>query len=38
MGKDTCVYCRSDIWKNYKKEELKEKGIKPVNEKYKTLI
>lgn len=38
MGKDTCVYCRSDIWKNYKKEELKEKGIKPINEKYKSLI
>lgn len=38
MGKDTCVYCRSAIWKNYKKEELKEKGIKPVEEKYKSLI
>ena len=38
MGKDTCVYCRSAIWKNYKKEELKEKGIKPVKEKYKSLI
>ena len=38
MGKDTCVYCRSSIWKNYKKEELKEKGIKPIDEKYKSLI
>ena len=38
MGKDTCVYCRSSIWKNYKKEEMKEKGIKPVEEKYKSLI
>jgi len=37
MGKDTCVYCRSSIWKNYKKEEMKEKGIKPVEEKYKSL-
>lgn len=38
MGKDTCVYCRSSIWKNYKKEELKEKGIKPIDERYKSLI
>jgi len=38
MGKDTCVYCRSSIWKNYKKEELKEKGIKPVEEKYKSIV
>jgi hypothetical protein len=38
MGKDTCVYCRSSIWKNYKKEEMKEKGIKPIEEKYKSLI
>lgn len=38
MGKDTCVYCRSSIWKNYKKEEMKEKGIKLIEEKYKSLI
>ena len=32
MGKDTCVYCRSSIWKKYKKEELKERGIRPLDE------
>ena len=32
MGKTTCVYCRSNIWKDYKKEERKERGIKPVEE------
>ena len=38
MGKYTCVYCRSSIWKNYKKEEMIEKGVKPIEEKYKSLI
>jgi len=38
MGKDTCVYCRSSVWKNYKKEEKKENGIVDPSEKYKSLI
>jgi hypothetical protein len=38
MGKDTCVYCRSSVWTNYKKEERKENGIVDPSEKYKSLI
>ena len=35
MGKTTCVYCRSSIWNEYKKEEKKEKYN--TNSKYKSL-
>jgi hypothetical protein len=35
MGKETCVYCRSPIWQNYKKEESREK--KYPSKKYKSL-
>ena len=24
MGKSTCIYCRSNVWREYKKEELRE--------------
>ena len=37
MGKDTCVYCRSNIWKNYKNEERKERGLPELNKKYESL-
>jgi hypothetical protein len=35
MGKTTCVYCRSSIWNEYKKEEKKEKYN--TSSKYKSL-
>ena len=30
MGKSNCVYCRSDVWKDYLKEELEYKNLNSV--------